>query len=363
MINENSATFDSNFGGSTVTYYNAGLENQWVDYRKDSYSGHFMNKASAIAFSDNGGFANTLDIQDANGNQNGYFSGCTLWDSDTSIYARINQNGPELGSHWDMLHQSPYSVGIAAEAVNIYWIFDGYHNTVAKYDFQEPHSDHEHGGEDHSDGIIYRYDEIVVERVSGLSSHMVMDQTSGDLYICDTGNQRILKMNTNSGSIDYSLSPYGENIQGYYSMNGAEYETIIDSGLVSPTGIDLYDNYLIVSDYASGEIIVYDIGHPNIIQEINRLQTNMISDVMGIKVGPDGSIWYVCTNSNKLYQMLPPKSGDLNGDNNITLSDIIIILSYIVNPSNLHQEYYPIADINSDIAIDVFDLLLVIDSL
>ena len=59
------------------------------------------------------------------------FSGCTLWEADTSIYARINQNGPELGSHWDMLHQSPFSVGIAAETDNIYWLFDGFHNTIA----------------------------------------------------------------------------------------------------------------------------------------------------------------------------------------------------------------------------------------
>ena len=103
VINENSASFDPNFGGSTVTYYNAGSNEQWADYRKDSYSGHFMHTASAISFSDNGGFANTLDVQDANGNPNGYFSGCTLWDSDTTIYARINQNGPLLGSHWDMV--------------------------------------------------------------------------------------------------------------------------------------------------------------------------------------------------------------------------------------------------------------------
>ena len=85
VINENSATFDSNFGGSTVTFYNAGTDSQWTDYRKDSYSGHFMHTASAIAFRDNGGFANTLDIQDANGNPSGYFSGCSLWESDTSI--------------------------------------------------------------------------------------------------------------------------------------------------------------------------------------------------------------------------------------------------------------------------------------
>ena len=363
VINENSATFDPNFGGSTVTYYYAGSENQWADYRKDSYSGHFMNTASAIAFSNNGGFANTLDVQDANGNENGYFSGCTLWDSDTSIYARVNQNGPELGSHWDMLHQSPYSVGIASETDNIYWLFDGYHNTIAKYNFQEPHSDHEHGGEDHSDGIIYRFDEIEVERVSGLSSHMVMDQSLGMLYICDTGNQRILKMNTNSGSISYNLTPYGENIEGYYSMSGVEYETIIDSGLVLPTGIDLIENYLLVSDYSSGEIIVYDISQNDNIQELKRLQTNMVNDVMGIKVGPDGSIWYVCTNSNQLYQMLPPISGDLNGDNSITLADLVIMLSHIVNSNTLSEDYHPLADVNSDINIDIFDLIFVIDSL
>ena len=322
-----------------------------------------MNTASAIAFSNNGGFANTLDVQDANGNQNGYFSGCTLWDSDTSIYARVNQNGPELGSHWDMLHQSPYSVGIAAETDNIYWLFDGYHNTIAKYNFQEPHPDHEHGGEDHSDGIIYRFDEIEVERVSGLSSHMVMDQSLGMLYICDTGNQRILKMNTNSGSINYSLTPYGENIEGYFSMSGAEYETIIDSGLVTPTGIDLIGNYLLVSDYSSGEIIVYEISQDNNIQELKRLQTNIANDVMGIKVGPDGSIWYVCTNSNQLYQMLPPISGDLNGDNSITLADIIIMLSHIVSSNTLNENYISLADVNSDINIDIFDLILIIDSL
>ena len=50
VINENSATFDPNFGGSTVTYYNAGSNEQWADYRKDSYSGHFMHTSSAISY-------------------------------------------------------------------------------------------------------------------------------------------------------------------------------------------------------------------------------------------------------------------------------------------------------------------------
>ena len=363
VINENSASFDPNFGGSTVTYYNAGSNEQWADYRKDSYSGHFMHTASAISFSDNGGFANTLDVQDANGNPNGYFSGCTLWDSDTTIYARINQNGPLLGSHWDMVHQSPFSVGIAAETENIYWLFDGYHSTVAKYNFQEPHPDHEHGGEDHSDGIVYRYDEIDIERVSGLSSHMALDNETGYLYICDTGNQRIIKMNTNTGTINYSLTPYGESIEGYYSMIGVQYETIIDSGLILPTGIDIYENYLIVSDYSNGDVIFYDLDNLGINQELKRLHTDRENDLMSIKVGPDGTIWYVGTNTNELIQIIPPLDGDLNGDNNLTLADLVLILSHIVGSNPLDPESENIADINSDNQIDIYDLLYVIDSL
>ena len=321
-----------------------------------------MNTASAIAFSNNGGFANTLDVQDANGNPNGFFSGATLWEADTSIYARINQEGPELGSHWDMLHQSPFSIGIAAEADNIYWLFDGFHNTIVKYDFQEPHPDHEHGGEDHSDGLVYRYDEINVSRIEGLSSHMVIDYSNGMLYVCDTGNQRILRINTNLGVIGESLDPYGENIEGYYSMEGAEFETIIDSGLVSPTGIDIYNEFLLVSDYATGEIIIYDISTQESIQESFRLQTNMNNNLMSIKVGPDGTIWFVCTNSNQLYQILPPLNGDLNADNEITLNDFFTNKSFN-KLQLLDEEYLILADLDSNNSVDIFDLILLIDDI
>ncbi len=67
VINENN-TGGRTHGGSTVTYYDAGLETQWADYRQDSYSGHFMHTASAIAISENGTFANPLYIHDANNN-------------------------------------------------------------------------------------------------------------------------------------------------------------------------------------------------------------------------------------------------------------------------------------------------------
>ena len=170
-------------------------------------------------------------------------------------------------------------------------------------------------------------------------------------------------MNINYGVIDYELTPYGENIEGYYSMTGADFETIIDSGLVSPTGIDLYENYLLVSDYSNGDIIVYDLTNNSGIHEVTRLQTGMAEDVMGIKAGPDGSIWFVCTNSSKLYQMLPPINGDLNGDNSLTLADLIMLLSHIVGSTLLEQEYQSLADVDSNGDIDIFDLILVVDSM
>jgi sugar lactone lactonase YvrE len=192
---------------------------------------------------------------------------------------------------------------------------------------------------------------------------MVLDNETGYLYICDTGNQRIIKMNTSTGTINYSLTPYGENIEGYYSMIGVQYETIIDSGLILPTGIDIYENYLIVSDYSNGDLIFYDLDNLGINQELKRLHTDRENDLMSIKVGPDGTIWYVGTNTNELIQIIPPLDGDLNGDNNLTLADLILILSHIVGSNLLDPESEIIADINSDNQIDIYDLLHVIDSL
>ena len=170
-------------------------------------------------------------------------------------------------------------------------------------------------------------------------------------------------MNTNAGAINYSLTPYGESIEGYYSMTGAEYETIIDSGLTLPTGIDIHDNYLIISDHSNGDIIFYDLDNLGINQELKRLKTYRTNDIMSIKVGPNGCIWYVGTNTNQLVQILPPLNGDLNGDTNLTLADMVLILSHIIGSNLLEPDSENIADINSDNQIDIYDLLHLIDSL
>ena len=355
VINENNIGGRTH-GGSTVTFYNAGQETQWSDYRKDAYSAHFMHTASAIAISENGTFGNPLDVQDAN-NNNGYFTGPVLWPTDTSIYARVHQNGPDLGSHLDMIHQTPFGEGMASEGGNVYWVFDGYHNAIVKYDFANPHAA---GGDYHSDGIVWRHSDVIVQREAGLSSHMEFDPESGWLYIADTGNERIIRMDPNSGNVAGNLSPYGETLAGYYNMSGTDWEVVANTGLNQPTGLDIYNGRLLVSDFANGDIIVYDITQ-NPVVELGRIETGLSNEIMGLKVSPDGDIWYVCHNDNELYQLTTMLMGDVNGDGSYSIIDVIICAQYVMGQIDLEEDEELRSDLNFDNNIDIIDVLLIVD--
>lgn len=285
-------------GGSTVMFSNAGLSNQSYDYRKDGNSWHFMSLPTSIAFGDNGNFATSTGVLDAN-HQGGKYTGPTLWPGDLSIYAIIGNPPTQQynGSHLDMVHESPRSMGIANEEGNVYWVFDGYYGNICRYNFS---GDHGPGQDYHGDGKVHRYKEVSVVRKPGVPSHMILDKATGWLYICDAGNERIIRLDTKSGTKKKNLTPQ-EPLAEYWEMQGAVWEVFADTNLQKPCGIDIKGNRLFVSDNATGEIIAYNTDTKS---ELARINTGN-SGIMGIKIGSDGKVWYVNYTQNKIFRVDP----------------------------------------------------------
>lgn len=284
-------------GGTTVTISNAGLPNQSAEFRKDANSWHFMALPASLSFSkENGNWATTAEIQDAN-RQGGTYTGPSLWSSDMSVYAVTPAPGKN-GTHLDMLHGSPYSMGIETDRDNAFWVFDGYYGHIVWYDFA---SDHGPGNADHDDGKIHRYTEIKVTREPGVPSHMVKYAANNWLYIADPANGRILRMNTKSGKKKGDLAFInGEVLAEHWEMEGLEWN-VFKSGLKKPAGMEIVGDILYVSDYETGEIIAYNLTTE---LELGRFQTGK-SKLMGLKADKNGHLWFVANGSDEIYKIEP----------------------------------------------------------
>jgi hypothetical protein len=284
-------------GGSTVKFTDAGMPTQTSLKQTDGNAGHFMDLPSALAFSENENFATSPAVYDANHSGGAPFTGPTLWSSDSTIYCHTPPGGN--GSHLDMLHQSPYAMGICSEEENIFWVFDDNDHDIVRYDFKK---DHGPGQSDHSDGVARRFTgmNLAGDPNHTIGSHLVLDKESGLLYISDTHNNRILRMNINTGTFDMNLIPY-ESMAEYSSWSGMTWNIIADSALNNPSGIDLIEDRLIVSEYNTGDIIVYDVSG-NSAMELGRISTGA-QGIMGVKIGPDGKIWYVNSLTDEVVRL------------------------------------------------------------
>jgi sugar lactone lactonase YvrE len=255
----------------------------------DAFANHFMEEVSSMAF----GAADTFgtcqesrNTYDDRAPPNDHM-GPSLWPADLDIYASVNQDhgGPLGGSHLDMLHQSPLCMGIAHDRANVYWVFDGLHGDIVRYDFQV---DHGPGYSDHSDGIVRRFRNTDVRRVAGVPSHLELDDASGLLYIADTGNGRVLRMDTRTGHSAYALMPWAEPLEEYTAWEGETVETLA-TGFDAPSGIALHEGRLFVSDAGTGEIVALDASAGG---ELGRIDTGG-RGIFGLTVGPDGKLYFV----------------------------------------------------------------------
>ncbi|MDQ3017001.1 MAG: T9SS type A sorting domain-containing protein, partial [Bacteroidota bacterium] len=283
-----------NTGGNTVTIYDAATPQQTMLNRTDGNAWHFMSMPTGIAFSDNFNFATSPGVKDANHN-NGTFTGPALWSSDPDIYAQPSGGN---GSHLDMLHGSPFSMGIASESDNVFWVFDGWNETIVRYDFN---GDHGPGNDDHADAIVRRYTEIQVKKDGIVPSHLVLDKTTNWLYVVDNGNNRVVRLDIQSGNVINSLPLINEPLAEHSEMGNVIWEVVADS-LNRPCGIEIFENRLLVGDFTTGQIIIYDLD--NAFLELGRIETGQ-PGLTGIKIGPDGAIWYTNRLQNTLTKLEP----------------------------------------------------------
>jgi hypothetical protein len=295
---------------SVTRYERAGEADQSVEHIVDPYALHFMEQVSSIAFGATGRFGTCQDSRNTyngNGDPND-FMGPALWSSDHDVFGVTNPEAVEfltdlfgfhvdLGSHLDMLHENPLCVGIAWEADNIYWVFDGMSGALARNDFRE---DHGPGFDDHSDGIVERWVEGEVSRVPGVSSHLEYDPETAELFVADTGNARIAVLDTTTGRRGVDL-PAKERGTEHFSWDGATLVTLVDTaavGIEQPAGIALVDDMVIITDAATGIVAAFDRTGA----EIDRVDLER-PGLSGVFARDSGELWLVDREADELIRL------------------------------------------------------------
>ena len=281
---------------STVIVDGPGTDAQTSERLAGLGNDHFMARPSSIAFGDNGNFGTAQDTDEITQPSTPYdFMGPTLWTSDRTIY-----DGGHAG-HLDMLHNSPNGAGIAWETENVYWVFDGFHNSITRYDFN---TDHGPGGSDHRDGEVARYVEGAVSYVDGVSSHLEFHHGLHLLYVVDSGNNRVAVLDPTLGSPGQTLSPNYDGGTQYY-VDGTELTTLIDgseAGLEVPSGIAIAGETIFVSDNKLSLIAAFDF-EGNLIDYLDLSSEVPSGGLMGIEVAPDGSLYAVDAVSNTVIRV------------------------------------------------------------
>ncbi|HVH41309.1 MAG TPA: hypothetical protein VM925_03170 [Labilithrix sp.] len=290
--------------GDDVVHVGSGVTGEangtWKEYY-DPAAMHFMHKPPAFAMGANGFWGICGDNDNSQNDprmEPNYFMGPALFTSDLTIFAKATPDG--LGSHYDMLHNTSFCRGIAWVEGNWFWTFNGELGSLEKYNFAK---DHGPGNDDHSDGEIYRYAKGQVKGVEGVSSHLVYDPSDKFLYIADTGNKRIGKLDTTSGTEGARLPRRNETLVKGVVMDGTKVVDVVPAGtLEQPSGIELKGGLIYVTDTATSTFHVFDKAGT----EVKKLATGLEpGSLSGFTFGPDGKIWFTDRKAGKVLRIDP----------------------------------------------------------
>jgi DNA-binding beta-propeller fold protein YncE len=291
--------------GSVVIVHET-TSNMTFEKRRDPAADHFLHKPSSIAFGADpttfgsvGTFATCGESRNEHGIEGAEdFMGPALWSSDLEVFAVKDPIG--LGSHLDMLHNSPLCMGVAHERDNVYWTTNGRDNSIIRYDFA---ADHNIGLDDHTDGASLEFVRGLIKYAPGIPSHMVYRAEDAMLYFADTGNGRVVKLDTASGVRGLKLPTKERQVGGHYRMNDAVLTDVVPPGvLTAPSGLEIKNDILYVSDNETGHIVAFDLQG----KQLNAIETGLPpGSLAGMAFGPDGKLYFVDMVGNRLLRLDP----------------------------------------------------------
>ena len=293
---------------SVSIFFDTASGNQDSTHIIDPFAEHFMEEVSSIAFGATGTFGTCQESRNTYNGQSeaNDFMGPTLWSSDLDVFGETNSEAVDflsfdLGSHLDMLHQTPLCMGITWQYENIYWAFNGLDGAIDRNNF---HEDHGPGFDDHSDGTIFRYGTGEFERVPNIPSHMKYDHSTRLLYIADTGNNAIKVLDTESGDSDERL-PVNEPGTQHYSMTGEDISILIDGddfGMEAPSGLTLIDDTLFVTDNETSTIFAFTLDGALIDSLETPFPSGSLTGIYGASID---DLWMVNSVDDEVWRLQP----------------------------------------------------------
>lgn len=248
-------------------------------------SQHFLEEVLAISFDGHGTFGTCGDSRNAYGGQAppNDFMGPVQWPASLDHYP---QGKSAHEQHWDMLHSTPRCMGIVASGPNQFFCVNGQLGTIDWYDFHAPHVP---GGDDHSDGEKRRYADpnVKLGRVAGVPSNMVRDAATGLVYIADSANGRLVRLDPNGAQKGKFVPSFAQD--GFMNeMTGFKMEVLNSGQLTMPAGLALHEGTLYVADRGTGYLHAFDLQG----QALRTLDSGVGKDRLGgLTAGPDDRLY------------------------------------------------------------------------
>mmetsp|Transcript_35125 Transcript_35125/g.92209 ORF Transcript_35125/g.92209 Transcript_35125/m.92209 type:complete len:740 (-) Transcript_35125:30-2249(-) len=265
---------------------------------KDRAEYHYLPEISSIAFDPLGQFATCQESANTYKGQMlaNFFMGPTMYDTRERGWANSKQEACIEGDtcfliHVDMLHEAPLCMGIVHDNApewrhplngaayrNVYWAVGGGDGQLLRFDFQ---SDHGPGSMDHSLAEVRRYSGLRLTRVDGVPSQLAIDESTRELFVADSGGDRVVRVLLESGSYArdaklntsthaaYSVYSSPEPQFTYSVWDGLQFDTF--AAVSRPSGIAVSPTTVYVGSYSDGTIHAFLRSNGHQLQVISAL--------------------------------------------------------------------------------------------